>query len=301
MSSARCDTVGVVVLTRTRKAMLARGLESVAAQEAKPAELVVVDNASEDDSVAMVRERFPSAKLIENPENLGIVARNMGFRACATPVILSLDDDIELIDPQTLTKIADAFAADPDLGAVTLKIVEEETGPEFVPHHWWHPKPRAQWQDVAFETDRINEAAVAFRSDALERAGYYYEALFWGGEEWDLVLGIIDAGYTIRYLPIPVMHLAPRGSLNVKADSRHALLVRNRFWIALRRLGPLEALAFILPRFVLWLARAVRHGYLRFYLAGVGQLFTRLPEIRRDRRPISRETRRRLRQIRRGS
>jgi GT2 family glycosyltransferase len=297
MSTQALD-VGVVVLTRTRKALLDRCLASVGAQEPASAELVVVDNASEDDTVEMVRERFPRAKLIENPENLGIAARNLGYRACSATIILSLDDDIELVSPGTIERISEAFAANPSLGAVTLKIVEEDTGHEFVEHHWWHPRDRASFQDTEFETDCINEAAVAFRAEALEAAGYYYEALFWGGEESDLVLGILDAGYVIHYLPIPALHLAPRGSLNVKADYRHALLVRNRFWVAIRRLPPLEAAAFIMPRFVLWLGRSIRYGYLGHYVAGVGDLVRKLPEILRDRKPVSRETRRRVREIR---
>jgi hypothetical protein len=293
--------IGVVVLTRTRKALLERGLRSVLAQEPAAAELVVVDNASEDDTVETVRTHYPSVKLIENPDNLGIAARNIGYRASGVPIVLSLDDDIELIDADTLERIRQAFAAEPKLGAVTLKILEEETGTDFVPHHWWHPRDREAFQDAEFETDRINEAAVAFRKEALEAAGYYYEALFWGGEEWDLVLGIIDAGYEIRYLPIPVMHLAPRGSLNVKADPRQTLLVRNRFWIALRRLPLLDALAYILPRFALWLGRATRYGYLGQYLSGLGGLVRNLPRIVRDRRPISHETQRRLKALRKGA
>lgn len=295
----RSDDFGVVVLTRSRQAMLKRCLASVVSQELTPSEFIVVDNASEDDTVEMIRGRFSGAKLIQNQENLGIAARNMGYRACGAGLILSLDDDIELVDPKTIVKIQAAFLADPTVGAVTLKILEEATGSDFVEHHWWHPKNRETFQDSQFETDRINEAAVAFRSEALKKAGYYYEALFWGGEEWDLVLGIMDAGYTIQYLPIPVMHLAPRGSLNAKTDLRHALLIRNRCWIALRRLGAVDATIFILPRLVLWFFRAIRHRYLGHYLAGLGELVRSFPRILRDRRPISRETRRRLLEIRR--
>jgi len=155
-----------------------------------------------------------------------------------------------------------------------------------------------EFQDDAFETDTINEAAVAFDATALAQAGYYYEELFWGGEEWDLVLGLLDAGYTIRYEPIPVRHLAPRGNLNLKADPRHALLVRNRFWIAFRRLDLFSALKVVLPRLLLWLGRSIRHGYFTDFLRGLLDLARRSPTIRRDRRPISAETKRRLRAIR---
>jgi GT2 family glycosyltransferase len=258
----------------------------------------VVDNGSTDGSAATVRSEFPGVTVIENEENLGIAGRNIGYRAARGKVILSLDDDIELIDSDTISQVRAAFDANASLGALTLKLLEEHSGSEFVPHHWWHPRERSAFQDQEFETDRINEAAVAFDAAAIQKAGYYYEALFWGGEEWDLVLGLLDEGYSIRYLPIPVMHLAPRGSMNVKADYRQALLVRNRFWIALRRLGPLDAVVVVVPRLLLWLVRAIRYGYLDHYVRGLFDLVRRLPQIYRERRPISAQTKQRMRRIR---
>jgi len=294
----RVAGASVVVLTRSRVHLLRRCLSSVRAQLPPAQEVIVVDNASTDDSVAVIRSEFPDVTVIANRENLGIAGRNIGFRASRHEIVLSLDDDIELTDPNTLSRILAAFEGRSSVGAVTLKLCEEATGSEFVPHHWWHPKPRASFQDREFETDRINEAAVAFRAEALERAGYYHEALFWGGEEMDLVFGIMDAGYSVWYLPLAVMHLAPRSNLNYKADYRHALLVRNRFWIVLRRLGPLDSFAYLAPRLVLWLVRSIRYGYLKYYLRGIADLVRRLPEIRRGRQPISAETRLRLRRIR---
>jgi len=298
VSSEQISGVSVVVLTRDRVGLLRRCLASIAAQNTPPLETVVVDNGGTDGSASVVRSEFPDVRLIENGENLGITGRNIGYRAACGKIILSLDDDIELTDPDTISKIVSVFEASDSLGAVTLKLLEEESGSEFVPHHWWHPKDRRVFQDREFETDRINEAAVAFDAEAIRKAGYYYESLFWGGEEWDLVLGLLDEGYVIRYLPISVMHLAPRGNMNFKADYRQALLVRNRFWIALRRLGPVDAMVVVAPRMVLWLLRAIRYGYLNHYLRGIFDLVWRLPQIRRERRPISAQTKLRMRRIR---
>lgn len=292
--------ISVVVLTRNRLALLRRCLASLEAQHTHPLEVIVVDNGGDDGSGQMVRSEFPGVTLIENGQNLGITGRNIGFAAARGEWILSLDDDVELTDPTTLDRIPALFASHEGVGAVTLKILEETSGSDFVANHWWHPRDRLVHQDREFETDRINEAAVVFDAEAIRRVGYYYEALFWGGEEWDLVLGLFDEGYSIRYAPIPVLHLAPRGDLNVKADHRHALLVRNRFWIALRRLPLLQALAFGVPRLALWGVRAARYGYVGHYCRGLGDLLRRLPEILRDRRPISAETRRRLRAVRRA-
>jgi GT2 family glycosyltransferase len=293
--------LSVVVLTYNRSEILRRTLRAVAAQAFAGLEMIVVDNASTDGTGAMVRDAFPDIRYIRLEENAGIHGRNVGYRAARAPLILSLDDDIELMEPDTLDRLAERFGSAMKLGALTLKICEGEADKDFAPHHWWHAAPRELAQNREFPTDHINEAAVAFRAEALAQSGYYYERLFWGGEEWDLVLAMLDRGFEVRYFPIPVRHLAPRGNLNERADPRHALLVRNRCWIALRRLPMPRALAFAIPRLALWAARAVRYGYVDQYLRGLADLIRNLPGITRDRALISAETRQRLVAIRRQS
>lgn len=290
--------LSVVVLTRNRVGLLERCLRSVLAQRFDYFELVVVDNGSSDGTEAMVKHEFPEARLLRLEENVGIRGRNLGFEAARAPLVLSLDDDVELVEPDTLARVVARFAEQRDLGALSLKICEGPATVEFAAHHWWHPPPREQAQDREFPTEHLNEAAAAFRAESLARAGGYYERLFWGGEEWDLALGLLDAGYDVRYLPLPVRHLAPRGSLNQRADPRHALLVRNRCWIAVRRLPLPAALAFALPRLALWAARSLRHGYFDAYRSGLGELLSSLPELIRERAPVARKTRRRLARIR---
>ncbi len=283
--------LSVVILTRDRPATLRRALDSIRAQHYRGAEVIVVDNGSGEETLAMLRDEYGWVRTIENGENLGIAGRNIGYRAATAEFILSLDDDIELCSPDTLTRVVAHLRSDPSIGALTLKICEEATGDDYVPAHWWHPPPRESHQDRIFETDRINEAAVAFRARALSQAGYYFEDLFWGGEEWDLVMGLVDAGYRLVYEPIKVLHLAPRGDLNVKAAARHVLLLRNRVWIAFRRLPPLTAVRYTLPRLILWLGRSIRYGYLGFYLKGLLDLVRLVPRIRDSRKPISRSAR----------
>jgi GT2 family glycosyltransferase len=283
-----------VILSYNRRELVRRTLESIRRQSLTDAEVIVVDNASIDGTPDMVRACFPHVKLLALEENSGVRGRNRGFEAANGRVILSLDDDIELCARDTLDRLVRRFDAEPMLGALSLKICDPPAPQQAAPEHWWHPVPRDRFQDREFETDHINEAAVAFRREALARVGGYYEDLFWGGEEWDLTLGLMDAGFTVRYLPEPVLHLAPRGDLNIKVDARHALLVRNRCWIAFRRLPIVAAIGFVVPRLILWALRSVRYGYLRHYLAGVTELIRSAPRILRSRRAISSETYRRI-------
>jgi hypothetical protein len=147
------------------------------------------------------------------------------------------------------------------------------------------------FQDREFETNQRSAVAEPKRW----KAGYYHEALL-GWEEMDLVFGIMDA---IPDLVPARRRQPPRAAQLVNfRPTLHALLVRNRFWIVLRRLGARDAVAYISPRLLLWLIRSIRYGYLKYYLRGIADLGRRLPEIHRDRRPISAETRMRMRRIR---
>ena len=290
-------SASVVVLTHNRRDLLRRSLTSAFGQRVQP-EVVVVDNGSKDGTPAMVRSDFPLARLIALPENTGIRGRNLGVQAARGEVVLTLDDDIELTNPDTLSRVLSTFRTIPSLGALSLKICDGEEASTSSPAHWWHPCPASSCEHLEFETDRITEAAVAFRRDLFLQVGGYLESLFWGAEEWDLALALIDAGCQLHYLPEPVRHLAPRGSLDVQASARHALLIRNRIWIAFRRLPLSNAAAFSMPRLLLWFLRSLRHGYFPQFAKGFLSLLVAIPEIAASRKVISPRTQTKLRALR---
>lgn len=286
------------MLTHARPDLLCRTLEGVFKQVLRDVQVIVVDNGSGEATQQLLRELFPQVHLVSLTDNSGIRGRNEGFRKAQADVVLSLDDDIELADPETLTRILRRFVDSPTLGALTLLISDVHGGDEFSAAHWWHPRSREKYQHSEFETDHINEAAVAFRRQAVLDVGGYFEELFWGGEEWDLCLALMDAGYEIRYAPEVVWHLAPRGSLDTQATPRHALLIRNRCWIALRRLPLLHALAFAVPRLAVWGIRSIRFGYFRIFLEGLAGVARIVPRAMADRKTVSRATLRRVRNLR---
>lgn len=97
MMETRTDLSIVIVNWNTRD-LLRRCLESIA--EFPPSltyEVIVVDNASSDDSASMVRECFPHVTLIANAENLGYAeGNNQGIATSSGDYILLLNPDIEV-------------------------------------------------------------------------------------------------------------------------------------------------------------------------------------------------------------
>ncbi|MGB7480132.1 MAG: glycosyltransferase, partial [Burkholderiaceae bacterium] len=91
-AATRRQRISVVVLTHGRAAELARTLRQLRALPERPP-LIVVDNASPDDTAAMVARDFPEAVLVRAPRNLGAAGRNLGAAAARTPYVAFCDDD----------------------------------------------------------------------------------------------------------------------------------------------------------------------------------------------------------------
>ncbi len=117
------NRTGVVVVTYNSGEVIERCLDSCARvlAPAANAEIVVVDNASRDNTVELVRRR-PSVKLISNPCNRGFAAAvNQGVAALDTEMILLLNPDVEL--ESSLDRLADACGG-ANVGLATGKLVD---------------------------------------------------------------------------------------------------------------------------------------------------------------------------------
>jgi len=109
-------TVSVVIPVRDDAALLDRCLEALAAQRMPPAEVLVVDNASRDDTARVAREHGARVVFEAAP---GIpAAAAAGFDAASGDVVARLDADC--VPPADWTeRIAGAFGRDPDLDGLT--------------------------------------------------------------------------------------------------------------------------------------------------------------------------------------
>src|SRR5690606_37182393 len=104
--------VSVVVVNYQGAAYLEECLSAVRSLAGDVGEVLVVDNASTDGSVAIVRERFPEVRVIALESNDGpCPARNAGMRAARNRWVLALDNDA-VVRPDTLAKLAAAAATD---------------------------------------------------------------------------------------------------------------------------------------------------------------------------------------------
>ena len=114
------NSISVVIPCYNASAHLAEALESVLAQTRQPKEIIVVDDRSTDDSVAIAR-RYP-VRVVELPENVGCgAARNEGYRHATGDVVANLDGD-DRWEPNHLETLGALFDAHPDAGVAATAV-----------------------------------------------------------------------------------------------------------------------------------------------------------------------------------
>ena len=281
--SAQPDRVTVVIATSNRRPELLRTLGRLRDLPEQPP-VIVVDNASADDSPAAVRERFPGVTLRVLPRNAGAAARNVGVALAATPYVAFSDDD-SWWEPGALARAATALDADSRLGLVAARTL---TGPAREPDPVNALMARSPLRDGGTaEVLGFLACACVVRKEAFLRAGGFSQLLFFIGEERLLSYDLAAAGWARRYLPdVVAVHqpsaVRPASHLRRRAERRNLLLTA---W--LRRPVPV-ALAETLR-----LARdAVRDQDDRAALAAATR---KLPAALRSRRRLPREVEHKVR------
>ena len=106
-----------------------------------------------------------------------------------------LDDDARLAGPDVLARCVDAFRSNRRLGAIALRIVDEngDNARRHVPRIGsWRP-------DRDGPVTAFLGGAALFRRDAFEEVGGYAAEFRYAMEETDLALRLVDAGWAIHY------------------------------------------------------------------------------------------------------
>ncbi|WP_329235881.1 MULTISPECIES: glycosyltransferase [unclassified Streptomyces] len=224
--------LGAVIITMgNRPDELRALLDSVAEQDGDRIEVVVVGNG------APVPDVPPGVRTVELPENLGIPGgRNVGIEAFGpsgadVDALLFLDDDGHLPNSDTAELCRQAFEADPQLGIITFRIADPDTGATQRRHV---PRLRASDPMRSSRVTTFLGGANAVRSQVIAEAGPLPGEFFYAHEETDLAWRALDAGWMIDYRADMVLNHP------TTAPSRHAvyhrMVARNRVWLARRNL-----------------------------------------------------------------
>ena len=190
-------TAAVVIVTKNRRDDLRTAIRSAVAQTG-PVEVIVVDDGSTDGTSAMVREEFPTVRVETRAESRGyVVRRNEAARVATADVIVSIDDDAELVSPTTVTQSLQDFDH-PRIGAIAIPCIEPNRSDRILQRP---PSPHGQWV-----TDCFVGTAYAVRRDIFLAVGGFRGSLIHQGEERDFCLRMLAAGWVVRLGRADALH-----------------------------------------------------------------------------------------------
>jgi len=117
--------VSIGLVTWNSAAKLPPTLQALARQDYPNLELIVVDNASADDSISLARQTFPAAQIILNAQNRGFCGgHNQAIAASRGKYYLPLNPDL-VMRPDYITRLADVLEDHPECGSVAGKLLRE--------------------------------------------------------------------------------------------------------------------------------------------------------------------------------
>lgn len=192
-------------------------LSSLRKQSFTDHEVILVDNASSDGSVAYVRQEFPEVRLVVLDENTGFTgACNVGYAHAQGEYIVLLNNDTEAAEGW-LAAIVDAFEQNEDVGSVTGKILLFDRRDRFHTAGDYYrmdgiPGNRGVWQSDKGQYDRPEYvfsacgAAAAYRRTMLDQIGFLDERFYFSCEDVDLGWRAHLAGWRVLYVPSAVVY-----------------------------------------------------------------------------------------------
>ncbi len=304
--------VSVVIPNYNGAGIIEACLASLQRQTYRKVEILVVDNASRDDSIEIIRRLAPQAIVRSQKANLGFAGGvNAGVRTARGEWIAVLNNDTE-VAANLLEEVVSAIDRHPDAAFLACRILDFDNrerlysaGDCFLRAGLGYRRgqelpdcPRYHQEKEVFSA---SGCAAIFRKSVFEKVGGYDERFFAYLEDVDLGLRLQAAGYRGYFIPkAEVFHRGGATSggefspLAVRLRTRNAVLVflqnlpARVFWRCLPTIAAGQAA---------WLFRAAIRGRLWSYLrglAGVLPLVSAALVRRRSLQPLWRESPNRL-------
>lgn len=260
--------IAVAILNWNGRTLLERYLPSVVKHSAE-ADVIVIDNASTDDSVQYLENSWPEVRVIQLSSNGGYAGGyNQGIKQISNPYVVLLNSDVE-VTSHWLQPILNKFEHDEGVAAIQPKIKADKQRTHFeyagasggYIDELGYPFCRGRMFD-SLEQDhgQYNEerevfwstgACLAVRNDAYWEVGGLDEAYFAHMEEIDLCWRLKRAGYTCWVTPkSEVFHLGG-GTLNSLSTQKTFLNFRNNMYLLTLNLPAKRILPTVMIRLVL--------------------------------------------------
>jgi GT2 family glycosyltransferase len=212
--------LSIIIVNWNTRDLLTRCLQSVYDTMSNlDFEVIVVDNASNDGSQAMVRQRFPQVRLIENDQNVGFAsANNQALTVSQGHYSLLLNSDTVVL-PHALEKMAQFADAHSEAGIIGCRLLNSDGSLQkswaSFPTFWsevlgrnFRVRRRVEGEPLAYEVDWVGGACLLVQPAAINEVGLLDESFFMYSEETDWCFRMRRQGWKVYYLPgVEVIHL----------------------------------------------------------------------------------------------
>jgi N-acetylglucosaminyl-diphospho-decaprenol L-rhamnosyltransferase len=244
LGSERSPDLSIVIVSWNVRDLLQKCLSSIcppdADNEGLEIEIIVVDNASTDGSVEMVRQAFPQVILIANTDNRGFTGgNNQGIALSRGRYVLLLNPDTEVLD-DALARMIAFMDAHPDAGALGPMLLNPDGSVQSSRRRFptpatafiestilqsWFPRHRLlrdyyvldKPDDAIAKVDWVVGACILVRREALDQIGALDDGFFMYSEELDWCRRAKMAGWEAIYFPeAQVVHHREQSSEQVK-------------------------------------------------------------------------------------
>ncbi|MGQ9510070.1 MAG: glycosyltransferase family 2 protein, partial [Thermodesulfobacteriota bacterium] len=244
MSSEDYPLISVIILNWNGKHFLQKCIVSVLNQTYPNLEIIVVDNASTDDSLKWLTSFSNQIKVVYNFKNLGYGGgNNRGIKESKGSYLLILNNDTEL-ERDCIEKLWRPMVKEPRIGVTTPKILFshkrnliDAAGLTI----YWDGLSIGRGHLESEETYSIDEevffgsgCASLLKREMLEEIGLFDEDFFAYADDTDLGWRARQAGWKSLFVPNALVFHHHSGKFGNLLPYKAFLLERNRIWVALK-------------------------------------------------------------------
>jgi len=202
--------ISIVIVSYNTADLIGSCLDSILSNDDLSMEIFVVDNASNDESVALVKKKYPMVHIIANPKNLGFAtANNQVLTMCNGRYIFFLNPDTEIL-PNSLKNMISYMDANPGVGLAGTKIINPDGTLQWSVSYKY-PGQKYTTNELSNLPGKIAcvlGASMIGRSELIKKIVGFDEDFFLYGEDQDLCLRIRKLGHEIGYIDsAAVVHL----------------------------------------------------------------------------------------------
>jgi len=201
-----CDLTIIIVNYNTAD-MLVRCLHSISSQSGDNHEVIVVDNASQDNSLESTKATFPWVKVIANKRNLGFArANNQALGISKSKYIYFLNPDTELKEG-AFDAIVEFMESNPEVGLAGTRILNPDGSfqSSVEKRYPGERHSRGELSGLKGNIAWVSGASMVARRFVLRNIRGFDERFFIYGEDLDLCLSVRKSGWTIACIPNAVV------------------------------------------------------------------------------------------------